>query len=344
MVLLKDVKKSFQDLQVLTGINFGMTEGRIYGLAGKSGAGKSTLLRCINGLEQYDSGSLTVDGVEVNELTKENLRIFRKNIGMIFQHFSLLERLSVYENVALPMRCWKYKSSAIDLRVRDLLDVVGIGDKINSKPKELSGGQKQRVAIARALTMNPKILLCDEATSALDPNTSKSIVALLKKINKQFGITIVFVTHQMPVIRSLCDEIAILEKGKIVDSGVVEDVFQNRSRALLNLTGEDDLYDYHQMNKVCIAISSDNSVPLDFSAMAQALDIDITVPCNGGFENKIGKSGSTIKIPERDIPNALRYISDQGLKCEVLSETEDLYPSQGNRIIDQPYLKSAEII
>lgn len=239
MIKTSDIKKSYGETSVLRGLSLDIERGGIYGIAGRSGAGKSTLLRCINGLEDYDSGSLIVDGVDVKNLSLKDLRSFRKNIGMIFQHFSLLERLTVYENIALPLRCWKYKQSYIDKRVRELAEVIGIPDKINQKPRELSGGQKQRVAIGRALAMEPDILLCDEATSALDPRTAKTIISLLKEINSQLGITIVFVSHQMQIIKELCNDMAIIEHGRVAVAGSVDEVFSNQHAALTNLIGED---------------------------------------------------------------------------------------------------------
>jgi D-methionine transport system ATP-binding protein len=240
MITANKIIKSFGDTPVLRGMDVNIQRGSIYGLAGRSGAGKSTLLRCVNGLEKYDSGSLIVDGIDVKTLSREDMMVFRKNIGMVFQHFSLLERLNVYDNIALPLRCWKYKSTFIDKKVKELLEIVGIPEKIRRKPRELSGGQKQRVAIARALTMDPRILLCDEATSALDPKTSKTIIDLLKQINSQMGITIVCVTHQMSIIVGLCKETAILENGKVAVSGMVEDIFRQQPRALRNLMGEEN--------------------------------------------------------------------------------------------------------
>lgn len=206
MIKATNLKKSFDTLKVLNDINLTIQPGQVYGLIGRSGAGKSTLLRCINGLESYDSGSLNVDGIEVNTLSDKEAREFKRGIGMIFQQFSLLSRLSVYENIALPMKCWNYKKNHIDKKIKELVEMVGIPDKLDARPHELSGGQKQRVAIARALSLDPKILLCDEATSALDPNTAKSIITLLNEINDQLGLTIVVVTHQMSVLRSACEK------------------------------------------------------------------------------------------------------------------------------------------
>ncbi|EPY2273107.1 methionine ABC transporter ATP-binding protein [Clostridium sporogenes] len=238
MIEISNLQKFYGDTEVLRDINVEIDKGDIYGLLGVSGAGKSTLLRCINGLESYEAGSLKVNDVEVKNLSEKELRAFRKNIGMIFQQFSLLERKTVYENVALPMECWGYKKQDIDKKVKELLELVELKDKINSKPRELSGGQKQRVAIARALTLDPQILLCDEATSALDPSITNSILELLKKINKELGITIVVVTHQMDVVKQVCNKMAILSKGNLEAKGKVEDIFLDKPKVLEELLGE----------------------------------------------------------------------------------------------------------
>ena len=210
MIEICDLNKSFGELNVLKNINLTIPTGEIYGLVGRSGAGKSTLLRCMNGLEGYDSGSVKIDGIEVKDRDKDEMRDLRKEMGMIFQTFSLVSRRSVYQNVALPLKCWKYPKQEIDKRVKELLELVEITEKVDERPEVLSGGQKQRVAIARALALNPKILLCDEATSALDPKTTQSVLNLLQDINRKLGLTIVVVTHQMEVIRSCCDNIMIL--------------------------------------------------------------------------------------------------------------------------------------
>ena len=242
MIEIKNLKKLWEDdgSSVLEGINLTIEDGDIYALVGRSGAGKSTLLRCINGLTSYQEGSLKVDGCEIKDLKDKELREFRRHVGMIFQQFSLLERETVYKNVALPMQCWKYPKDQIDKKVRELLELVGLGDKMNAKPRNLSGGQKQRVAVARALTMDPKILLCDEATSALDPKTTNSILDLLMEINQKLGITVIIVTHQMEVVRKACNKACILENGKIADEGTVKEIFIKQPQSLRRLLGEEE--------------------------------------------------------------------------------------------------------
>lgn len=243
MIEIKNLKKLWEDdgSSVLEGINLTIEDGDIYALVGRSGAGKSTLLRCINGLTSYQEGSLKVDGCEIKDLKDKELREFRRHVGMIFQQFSLLERETVYKNVALPMQCWKYPKDQIDKKVRELLELVGLGDKMNAKPRNLSGGQKQRVAVARALTMDPKILLCDEATSALDPKTTNSILDLLMEINQKLGITVIIVTHQMEVVRKACNKACILENGKIADEGTVKEIFIKQPQSLKRLLGEEQV-------------------------------------------------------------------------------------------------------
>jgi len=239
MIVIKELQKSFDDLLVLDNIDLTIEDGEIYGLVGRSGAGKSTLLRCINRLESYSAGSIKVDGVEVKDLNREELKNFRKGVAMIFQHFPMLSRKTVYENIAFPMRCWGYDKQTIDQRVKELAELVGITEKLSQRPRNLSGGQQQRVAIARALTMNPKILLSDEATSALDPVTTRSILQLLRDINEKLGITIIIVTHQMSVIKDVCEKVTLLDRGKLVVSGKVDELFMNQPDELKTFLGEE---------------------------------------------------------------------------------------------------------
>jgi len=244
MIRISHLYKSYgngpEDL-VLQDISLEIRQGEIFGIIGQSGVGKSTLLRCINGLEDFDGGALEVKGTDISRLKGQEKRQFRKSIGMIFQNFALLNRKSVLENVMLPMRCWKYPPEAMRSRALELLNLVGLGEKTEAYPAELSGGQKQRVAIARALTLNPEILLCDEATSSLDPAITRSILDLLEDINRELGITIVIVTHEMDVVRHICDRMAIVTGGRVAAEGPVEDIFLGRPPALTELTGEKEL-------------------------------------------------------------------------------------------------------
>ncbi len=238
MIEIRALTKKYEGNTVLKDVNLTIPEGCIYGIIGQSGAGKSTLLRCINGLEQYDIGSVTVNGIELGTLKGRELPELRRSIGMIFQNFALLNRKSVLENVKLPMKCWKYNQRQMEDRAIELLKRVGLEEKIYVMPEELSGGQKQRVAIARALALEPNILLCDEATSALDPAITGSILDLLADINRELGITIVIVTHEMSVIKKVCDKVAILENGNIVSQGTVEEVFLRDDSSLQRLMGD----------------------------------------------------------------------------------------------------------
>lgn len=324
MVSIKNLSKSFGDVEVLKDVSIEIPKGKIYGLVGQSGVGKSTLLRCINGLEKFDSGELIVDGVNVKSLDEKNMRNFTKNIGMIFQNFSLLGRLSVYENIALPMRCWKYSKSDIDKRVKELLELVEISDKIDARPRELSGGQKQRVAIARALAMNPKILLCDEATSALDPKIANSVIQLLRRINKELGITIIVVTHQMEVLRACCEEITILEGGKVAVTGKVEEIFANQLQVLVNFIGEKNLPEENQGVSLRILLSHDSMSKPFISRMVQELNIDLW--CYGGEMDSYRDSvmGSVfINIKEEDFEVVEKYLNDENIYWNMVRRGND---------------------
>ena len=227
MISISHVQKSFQDLRVLKDVSLTIGDGEIYGIIGQSGAGKSTLLRCINGLESYDSGEIVVDGVQVCAKDKVSLRNLQKRMGMIFQSFNLLERLNVYDNIALPMKFWGINPKAPESqsKIEELIHLVGLDDKKKARPRELSGGQKQRVAIARALVLDPQFLLCDEATSALDPEITKGILDLLRKINRELGLTVVVVTHQMEVVKQICGRVAFLSNGRVLSEGKPEELF-----------------------------------------------------------------------------------------------------------------------
>lgn len=229
MIEIKDVNKIFyqgtKEINALKNINLSIKQGTIFGVIGSSGAGKSTLIRCVNMLEVPTSGSVIVNGVDLTTLNSLQLSKARREIGMIFQHFNLLASRTVFQNIALPLELAGTTKADIETKVDSLLDLVGLSDKRNTYPANLSGGQKQRVAIARALASDPKVLLCDEATSALDPATTQSILKLLKKINRQLNITMLLITHEMDVVKSICHEVAIIGEGKLVEKGSIGDIF-----------------------------------------------------------------------------------------------------------------------
>ncbi len=223
--LSKRYEKKGQTFVALDTVTFKVNKGDVYGLIGFSGAGKSTLLRMVNALETPTEGKVFVKGVDLTTLKEGQLREVRKNIGMIFQEFNLLETKTVFDNIAIPLVLRHENKQKIKSRVEELLKFVGLEDKAKALPGELSGGQKQRVGIARALATEPEILLCDEATSALDPDTTESILNLLSRVNKELNVTILFVTHTIRVVQKLCNKVAILEHGKLVENGTVIDVF-----------------------------------------------------------------------------------------------------------------------
>ncbi len=229
MIELTGLTKSYADHLALRHVDLFVQEGEVFGIIGKSGAGKSTLLRCINLLERPDSGQVLVDGEELTTLSDDHLRRARHKMAMIFQSFNLLNSKTVYDNIALPMRIQGIDEAQIKNKINELLPLVELSDKIHAYPSQLSGGQKQRVAIARALSCSPKILLCDEATSALDPETTESILSLLKKINAMYGITIVLITHEMDVIKRICHRLAIMDNGNIVETTALATVFSNKA-------------------------------------------------------------------------------------------------------------------
>ncbi|NHM15026.1 ATP-binding cassette domain-containing protein [Eggerthellaceae bacterium zg-886] len=229
VIELRNIDKTFRSgktaVSAVRNVSLSVSDGEIFGIIGFSGAGKSTLVRCINLLERPTSGQVVVDGVDLTTLSAKQLRAARKNIGMIFQQFNLLSQRTVANNVRFPLETSGVPRARADERVRELLQLVDLSDKADVYPAQLSGGQKQRVAIARALACNPKIILCDEATSALDPLTTHSILDLLKRLNEQLGVTIVVITHEMRVVEQICDRVAVMDAGEVVEEGRVRDVF-----------------------------------------------------------------------------------------------------------------------
>lgn len=231
MIKIKSISKSFVNkksvVKVLDDINLEVDSGDIYGILGLSGAGKTTLLRIISGLEKPDVGEVIIDGININDIIGKNLRNFKKNIGVVFQGINLLMQKNVYDNIAFPLEIDKASKDVVDSRVKELCNLVGIMDKVDLYPAQLSGGQCQRVAIARALACNPKVLLLDEVTSALDPFTTKQVLNLLKEINTRLNVTIIIITHNIKVAKSICNHIAVVEGGKIIEKGTIEEVASN---------------------------------------------------------------------------------------------------------------------
>ena len=269
-ILIQNVSKTYStkdgNVQALKNVNLSIEQGDIYGIIGMSGAGKSTLVRCINYLEEPTEGKIFIKGKELGSFSKKELRKQREDIGMIFQHFNLLMQKSVLENICFPLYIHGKKKTEARKRAKELLEIVGLSDKAKAYPAQLSGGQKQRVAIARALASNPKILLCDEATSALDPQTTASILDLLKEINQKFGITIVIITHQMSVVREICSHVAIMKSGEVVEDGKVSEIFTHpKSDVARELISRDLGNDIENTGKVAAKISKGKNVRIVFS-------------------------------------------------------------------------------
>lgn len=318
MISVKNVNKFFGEKQVLKDVNIEINEGEIFGIIGHSGAGKSTILRCMNGLEPYQEGSVKVDGKEVKDLNEKEMRELRKDLGMIFQHFSLLERKTVFENVALPLECFGYSKAEKEKRVMELLELVGLKERRNDKPRNLSGGQKQRVAIARALALNPKVLLCDEATSALDPNTTKSILTLIEDINKKMGITVVVVTHQMEVIKQICGRIAIMENGQVLEIGETEEIFLKNTAGLRKLLGEENIV-LPEGTNVKILFPKDISNDSIITSMARELDIDVSIVFGRLEKFKDDVLGSLIiNVPDENGEAVKKFLTDKDIRWEEI--------------------------
>ena len=248
MIEIKNLSKSFNTsdgtVEALKNISLTINDGDIYGVIGMSGAGKSTLVRCINMLERPTEGDVIIDGVNIGELSAPKLREIRRNVTMIFQSFNLLMQRTCIDNICFPLELAGVKKEEAKKKARELLETVGLPDKENAYPSRLSGGQQQRIAIARALATNPKILLCDEATSALDPKTTASILELIQKINREMGITVIIITHQMSVVEKICNRVAILDEGSVAEEGLVNDIFtspkSNAAKKLVFSSGGDE--------------------------------------------------------------------------------------------------------
>ena len=317
MIKIEKLSKFYGDTQILFDINLEVKKGEIFAIVGHSGAGKSTLLRCINGLESYQGGSLKVFDKEIKNLDETQQRHLRRDVGMIFQHFALMARKNVFENVATPLKFWGYKSDETEKRVRELLNLVGLENKAKSYPSELSGGQKQRVAIARALALNPKILLSDEATSALDPNTTNQILELLEKINKELDISVVIVTHEMEVVKSIAKRAILLKGGKIIGSGSIEELFLKPDEKMKEFLGEVEILPSTGTN-IRLFFPKEVAQNSVITHMARSLNIDFNIvwgKLEKLNENVLGSL--VINIDEKDKENVLNYIKQSGVLWEV---------------------------
>ncbi|MBE9862896.1 methionine ABC transporter ATP-binding protein [Campylobacter concisus] len=317
MIKIENLTKFYGGTQILFDVNLEVAKGEIFAIVGHSGAGKSTLLRCINGLESYQGGSLKVFDKEIKNLDETQQRHLRRDVGMIFQHFALMARKNVFENVATPLKFWGYKSDETEKRVRELLNLVGLESKAKSYPSELSGGQKQRVAIARALALNPKILLSDEATSALDPNTTNQILELLEKINKELDISVVIVTHEMEVVKSIAKRAILLEGGKIIGSGSIEELFLKPDEKMKEFLGEVEILPSTGTN-IRLFFPKEVAQNSVITHMARSLNIDFNIVWGKLEKLNDNVLGSlVINIDEKDKENVLNYIKQSGVLWEV---------------------------
>lgn len=334
MIKIKNVSKQYhhqgQIIHALNEVNLSIQAGEVFGIIGRSGAGKSTLIRMLNQLERPSTGEVWLDGQCLTTMPEAQLRTYRQKIGMVFQHFNLLQARTVRDNVRFPLRLAGLRRRAQNQRTAEVLDWVGLAEHINKYPRQLSGGQQQRVGIARALANEPKLLLCDEATSALDPETTQSILRLLAQVNRQLGITIVLITHSMDVIRQICDKVAVIEKGKIVEEGSVVDVFLRPQHAvtqsLLSESGMDtdgwkQLADEVDGALLRLSYSGARTTQPVLSQLSRELGVDISILHGAVGHLKqtpygqivIAVQGATVPLAE-----VKQRLSAQGIYVEVL--------------------------
>ena len=343
MIELTHISKDFasggRTVHAVQDVSLSIGKGEIFGIIGFSGAGKSTLVRCINLLERPTSGSVTVDGKKMTALSARELRQARKKIGMIFQHFNLMPSRTVFGNVAYPLRGSGLSREQIADKVHRLLELVGIGDKAEAYPKQLSGGQKQRVAIARALANDPNVLLCDEATSALDPQTTKAILRLLKSLNEKLGITVVIITHEMAVVKEICDRVAVMEHGRVVEQGEVFNVFadprQEITRSFIHTTSnlrkieelieEDSPVVQLKPGELIVRLSyiqRNVSEPL-ISTVSRKFDITLNIIFSDIAIVQNAPIGGTVAIisgERAQITQAIAYLIEKNVGVEVIKD------------------------
>ena len=318
MIEITGLGKYFGDHKVLSDISLSVGKGDVFGIVGHSGAGKSTLLRCLNGLEGYSEGSVKVKGREVKDLNDVELKQLRRDMGMIFQNFNLMNRKNVFENIMFPLKVWGTPKAEAEARVNELLELVGLSAKRDEKVRNLSGGQKQRVGVARALALNPEILLCDEATSALDPKTTISILELLMDINQKLNVTIIAVTHQMEVVKMICNKVIILDGGRVVDSGDTDKLFLAPGPELRKLI-TDDYAVIPRGTNIRLMFPREIANEGIVSKMARELGIDFSIV--GG---RIEKDRETvmgflsIHVDDKDVPRIEKWLKENKMFWEVM--------------------------
>ncbi len=332
MIKIENLTKTFKtidgEVNALTDVNLSINDGDIYGIIGMSGAGKSTLVRCINMLERPSLGRVVINGNDMSSLTPSELRAMRRKVTMIFQSFNLLMQRTCLKNICFPLELSGVSKADAKKRALELLEIVGLPDKANAYPAQLSGGQMQRIAIARALATNPEVLLCDEATSALDPNTTHSILELIKDINKRLGITVIIITHQMSVVEEICNRVAILDDGFVVEEGLVSDVFSMpKSRAAKRLVFPDGaeaiLPELLDQRKLRVIFNGANAAGKPLITQ-MAIELGIAANILGASTKAIGEKafGSILlSIPEKDFDKALTYLNGhENILIEEVSE------------------------
>ena len=343
MIQIKNLNKTFNNkngvVDAVKNVNIDIKDGEIYGIIGYSGAGKSTLIRLLNLLEKPDSGYISINGQVIYDsegktLKGRELNNARKGIGMIFQSFNLLDRSTVFDNIAYPLKYTGKSKEEISNRVKELLELIGLEDKINFYPSQLSGGQKQRVAIARALASNPKVLLSDEATSALDPDATESILSLLKELNEKLGITIVIITHEMSVIKQICDRVSVMEDGEVVEEGDVYEIFANPQKPITKkfINSASPVGKLEQLLKEN-AISSDSGklVKLTFgkdavgdaiiSEISRKFGVNLNIVLANVDNLREGTLGSMVAIvsgDENKVKETLDFLANSNVRVEVI--------------------------
>lgn len=341
MIRLEHVTKTFQtrdgDVHAVKDVSLDIAEGQIFGIIGFSGAGKSTLVRCMNLLERPEEGKVIFDGKNLLDLDAAGLRHARQKMSMIFQHFNLMRSRTVYENIALPLRMEKRPKEEIDKKVMELLDLIDLVERRDSYPSQLSGGQKQRVAIARALATDPKVLLCDEATSALDPQTTQSILHLIRRINRERNITVVVITHEMLVVKEICDRVAVMEAGRVVETNDLVPIFINPieeiTRNFINTTNESakiqELLDTgHPLTQLAenqqlvrLTYTPENAAEPIISRLAEKLGVEGSI-IFGNIEvirdEPIGTIVTKMTGSDQQLKDALALCREAGIRTEVM--------------------------